>query len=140
MGEICSERACCFLPGRDNCSNKYGDWCAEFDACKKLDFENDDDYGDDAVDDQGDNMSGAGKDNDNVDDDDDDYDDDYDDPAVQLMEKVCSKEVINDGDNYNQCKDLCQARECCFHWGKQNCVEEKEEEEEEEEGGEEEEG
>merc|ERR1711862_24997 len=84
--EICSERACCFFPGRDNCSNKYEDWCEEFAACRKLDFsENDDDYGDDTVDDQdGDNKKGAGEDNKNADDDDDDFD-----PEVQAMEKVC---------------------------------------------------
>merc|ERR1711862_489946 len=46
--EICSERACCFFPGRDNCQNQYEDWCNEFAACKKVNlFANDDDYDDD---------------------------------------------------------------------------------------------
>merc|ERR1712232_971762 len=95
------------------CSNKYGDWCQEFAACGKLDlFDNNDDYDDDddATNDKDDGNK-EGKEGD---------------PEVIAMENVCDKSVINNGDNYNECKELCQARECCFHWGKENCVEEKE--------------
>merc|ERR1711983_326175 len=34
--QVCSERACCFFPGRDNCSNKNREWCDEFSPCLKL--------------------------------------------------------------------------------------------------------
>jgi len=110
--ELCSERACCFLPGRDNCSSKYKDWCEEFSTCNNLDFFNTNNYDDDYY---GDDIDDAGE-----------YDDDTDDYEVEALEKVCAKAVINKGDNYDQCKDLCQQRECCFHWGKENCVEEQE--------------
>jgi len=34
--EICSQRACCFFPGRDNCYREYPDWCDEFKACNNM--------------------------------------------------------------------------------------------------------
>ena len=101
--ELCSERGCCFLPGRDNCSSKYKDWCDEFSACNNLDSIELVYDEDDAYDDQ------------DEDDDNDDDDDDDDDPEVQAVQKVCAKSAINVGDNYNQCKDLCIARDYYFH-------------------------
>ena len=122
--EICSERACCFFPGRDNCSNKYEDWCEEFAACRKLDFsENDDDYGDDTVDDQ--------------DDDDDDSSpgvtlktkstDTYADDEItevnlqSTLDEICGKENVKSETGRYHCETLCTERSCCFLVGFGNC-------------------
>merc|ERR1711862_505480 len=34
--EICSERYCCFIPGRMSCYDKKKLWCDEFEACTNL--------------------------------------------------------------------------------------------------------
>ena len=111
--EICSERACCFLVGRDNCSSKYKDWCDEFSICENLKFNSF--YMDDLYN-ANDNDDGG-----SIEDDDGGYSD-----VVAALEKVCSKSLINHGNNYNKCKEQCQTRECCFRWGKENCLEERE--------------
>merc|ERR1712157_190145 len=112
-GELCTERGCCFFPGRDNCEEEYPVWCEEFSACENVNlFLDDDDMGD-QNDNQDNNINSQQTDN-------------GDESDLLLLEEMCTKELINQKDNYDQCKSICSKRSCCFHWGKENCLEEKE--------------
>merc|ERR1711862_199260 len=101
--QVCSERACCFFPGRDNCSDKNKDWCDEFSPCLKL------------------NLFAV--------DDDNPIDDDN--PPVQNLPTVptanpqvntlCSEENIKTNTGRYNCENLCKERSCCFLVGFGNC-------------------
>jgi len=88
---LCTERLCCFQPGDKSCTEKYPDWCKEFEACHNTKIEDIFDT----------------------------YKETDDRKIVDKI--CSDENISSGKDTVDNCEQICSIRAYCFFEGRANC-------------------